>query len=92
MITQLHKLSPLKDQIRQSPSNRSHATPTEAVRELIRRAMEGKIEPEDYFRAVQLIREYGDFDLGSLFRAINQIEKIEESEKEKTFLGDKEAK
>lgn len=73
----------LADKLSRSPSNKSHSTPTEAIRELIRRAMDGKVEPEAYFQAVQLIREHGDFNLGTLFRAINQMEKAEETDEGK---------
>lgn len=83
MITPFLKGNRLTDKSSRSPSNKSHSTPTEAIRELIRRAMDGKIEPEAYFQAVQLIREHGDFNLGSLFRAINQMEKAEETDEQK---------
>lgn len=57
---------------------KTHANPTQAMRELIRRALKGKIDPVDYLQAVQLIREHGDFNLGELFSAINRIESAEE--------------
>lgn len=73
------------DKSTKSPSDKSYSASSDAIRELIRRALQGKIEPEAYFQAVQLIREHGDFNLGSLFRTINQIEDAEESEKTKVY-------
>lgn len=72
---------PNRDKATGSPAEKSLTTPTEALRELIRRALKNKIEPESYFQAVQLIREHGDFNLGKLFAAINQMEDLEEQRK-----------
>jgi len=69
-----------RDKATRSPAEKTYASSGEAIRELIRRALQGKIEPENYLQAVQLIREHGDFELGKLFAAINKMEKQAEQQ------------